>query len=369
MTDGRRLKNNAVSFKVKYLLSSVQRIILKAKPAKNNLQYNEWETASIVFFVDEPDKKRALELIKNKLSEIRWEILYYELKDTLIEEKIQEAEKIIKDAYLLAKSNKIYYQIIHDNFGPGKKKSKYLCPPKINEDFVDKVILGAGGRRLTEVEKANEEKLNADFIVGDFIFELKDLMEEGLDKKERREKLSNLFSKYYSTKEPIFIDPSILSEDDQKIYASTISSPLEKRIEKAYKQVTATRDRISPNFKIGLIYLNSGYLSLPHKIFTSEVNRYVQKSNHSFDEIIILSVSAQTNGFDLYVEFFSDPPSHSFVETKKIIDSWNKNAQDIMTKLVQGEIVDLSNPQKPISFSNSGIDFYWLPYAIERFTF
>lgn len=351
------------------MLSSVQRIILKTKPAKNNLQFNEWETASIIFFVDEPNKELALDIIKNKLNEMKWEILYFELKDTLIEERVQEAENIIKDAFAAAKMNKIHYEIIHDNFGPGKKKSKYLCPPKINEEFIGKVIIEAGGRRLTDKEKTKSEELNADFIIGDFIFELKGLMEEGLDKKERREKLSNLFSKYYSASEPIFIDPDILTAEDQRIYASTISSPLEKKIEKAHKQVKATRDRISPKSKVGLIYLNSGYLSLPHEYFTSEVKRYITKNNLFFDEIITLSISAQTNGFDLYVEFFSDPPKHSFTETKAIIDSWNKNAQDIMTKLVRGEIKDLSNPQKPISFSNSGIDFYWLPYAIERFTF
>lgn len=351
------------------MLSGVQRIILKAKPAKNNLQYNEWETASIIFFIDEPNKKLALDIVKNKLNEMKWEILYYELKDTLIEERVQEAENIIKNAFAAAKLNKIHYDIIHDNFGPGKKKTNYICPPKIDEEFIEKVIAEAGGRRLTENEKAKSEELNADFIIGDFIFELKDLMEEGLEKIERRKKLSNLFSKYYTNSEPIFIDPNILTPEDQRIYVSTISSPLEKRIKKAYKQVKATKDRLSLSSRVGLIYLNSGYLSLLHETFTSEVNRYITKNNLFFDEIITLSISAQTNGFDLYVEFFSDPPKQTFTETKTIIDSWNKNAQDIMTKLVRGEINYSSNPQKPIAFSNSGIDFFWLPYAIERFTF
>ena len=301
------------------------------------------------------------------MNEIRWEILYYEITDTLIEEKIQEAENFIKEAYDSAQMNKIYYKIIHDNFGPGKNKSNYLSPPKINEEFIEKVILDAGGRRLTESERTKSEELNADFILDNFIFELKDLMEEGLDKKERREKISNIFSNYYSTSEPIFIDPSILTPEDQRIYASIISSPLEKRIEKAHKQVIATRDRISPQSKVGLVYLNSAYLSLEHDFFTTEVNRYIVKNNLFFDEVITLSISAQTNGFDLYVEFFSDPQVRNFRETKAIIDSWNSNAEDIMTKLVRGEIKELSNPQKPVSFSNSGIDFYWLPYAIERF--
>jgi len=42
---------------------------------------------------------------------------------------------------------------------------------------------------------------------------------------------------------------------------------------------------------------------------------------------------------------------------------------DIMSKLVRGELTHFSNPKKPISFNHFGIDFYWLPYAIERFNF
>ena len=351
------------------MLSSVQRIILKAKPSRANLQFNEWETASIAFFIDEADRNEAMDMVKNKLSEINWEILYYELKDTLIEERVQEGGHIIHDAYSAAKLNKIHFEIFHDNFSPGKKKSKYLCPPLIKEEFIEKVIIEAGGRRLTDKEKTKSKELNADFVIGDFIYELKSLMEEGLEKRERRKKISNLFSKYYSTSEPIFIDPKILSEEDQRIYTSSISSPLEGKIKLAHKQVYVTRDRILPKSKVGLIYLNSGYLSLPHKYFTSEVNRYAVKNKLTFDEIITLSISAQTNGFDMYVEFFSDPPKHSFQETEAIITSWNKNAEDIMTKVIRGEIIDKYNPQKPISFSDSGIDFYWLPYAIERFAF
>lgn len=351
------------------MLSSVQRIILKAKPSRNNKQFNEWETATIIFFIDEPDKNKALDLAKNRLIELGWEILYFELKDTLIEERINEAENVIKDAYSFAKSNKIYYKIVHDNFSPGKRKSHYLCPPRINEEFIEKVIIEAGGRRLTDVEKTNSEELNADFILGEFIFELKDLMEEGLDKIERRQKISNLFSNYYETSEPIFIDSSILTAEDKKNYISIISNPLEKRIKKAHKQVMESAKRINLQYKLGLIYLNSGYLSFEHELFTSEVKRYIKKNNFTFDEVITLSISAQTNGFDLYVNFFSDPHDNLYQETKSIIESWNKNAEAIMTKLIRGEIKELSDPQKPISFNHSGIDFYWLPYAIERFNF
>lgn len=351
------------------MANSVQKIILKAKPARNHPNFNEWETASICFLVSENNKKKAIEIVKRKLSEEKWEFLYYELKGTLIYERVKEAGGEVLEGYETALKEGLYFMIFHDNFGPGKKKSQYLCLPKVNEEFIEKVVFDCGGRRLTDEEKAFEQYLNADFIIGNFVFELKDLQEEGLDEPERRQKISNLFSSYYSSYEPIYIDPTILSEIDQKKYLSFLSSPIEKKVKKAFKQTEATNNRLSKNYKLGLIYLNSGYLSLPHDVFSVEVKRYIKKCNLSFDEIITLSVSGQTNGFDLYVNFYFDPKVPTYDETIKLRESWIKNTNDIMTKLVRGELKHLSNPQKPISFNHSGIDFYWLPYAIERFNF
>jgi hypothetical protein len=351
------------------MLTTVQRIILKAKPAKSHKSFNEWETATLVYFIDEPNKKKAVEIVRQHMSSNHWEILYYESKSTLIEEMVINAEKEIIDAYNYAKKNKIYLKIFHDNFMPGKKNSQHFCPPLIGEKFIDDVIFDAGGRRLTPEEKRFEEELNADYIIDNYVFELKDLMEEGLDKIERRKKISNLFRNYYSTNEPILINPEILSTSDKLKYNSIITTPLEKKIKKAFNQTDETRKRISTNYKIGLIYVNSGYLSIPHDIFTDEVKRYITKNNIEFDEVITFSVSAQTNGFDMYVVFPCDPKDSKNTVTNNIIDSWNNHSEKIMTSLLFGEVKDFTSPQKPISFNYSGIDFYWLPYAIERFSF
>ncbi len=122
-------------------------------------------------------------------------------------------------------------------------------------------------------------------------------------------------------------------------------------------------------YDIFALHLNSGYLSLPHEDFNAEVRRYVNKNNLNFDEVVTLSVSGQTDGFNLYVISRFDPEVPTLDETMKLRESWFKNMNDIMSKIVRGELTHLSNPQKPISFNHSGIDFYWLPYAIERFNF
>ena len=347
----------------------VQRIVLKAKPAKSHVTYNEWETATLCFLVLEHYMKDALLHVKNKLSDEKWELLYYELRDTLIHERVIEVGGDFYDMYKFALSDGLYLKIFPDHYDPGKAKKQYLCPPKINEKYIETVVVDCGGRRLTGQERAFEKHKNADFIVDDFIFELKELQEEGLDKPERRQKISNLFCPYYSDTEAIYIDPSILSELDRMKYFSIISSPIEKKVKEAFKQVKDTKQRLSDKYKLGLIYLNSGYLSLPHDVFDAEVRRYVNKADLSFDEVITLSVSGQTNGFDLYVNFYFDPKEPAYSETKKLQSSWWKNTEDMMTKLVRGELGDHSEPQKPISFHDSGIDFYWLPYAIERFNF
>lgn len=364
--DGRILY---VSFKDKTLPDRVQRVVLKAKPAKGHKTYNEWETATLCFLVSEHYMEEALCHVKNKLANEKWELLYYELRDTLIHERVVEVGGDFFNMYKSALKDGLCLEVFPDNYNPGKVEKPYLCPPTINERYIDNVVFDCGGRRLTDEEKAYDKNKNADFIIDDFIFELKELQEEGLDKLERRQKISNLFSPYYSDSEAIYIDPSILSEFDRKKYYSILSSPIEKKAKEAFKQVKDTRDRLSDKYKLGLIYLNSGYLSLPFDIFDSEVRRYVKKSNLRFDEVITLSVSGQTNGFDLYVNFYFDPKEPVYSETKKLQKSWWKNTNNIMTTLVRGELGDYSAPQKPISFHDSGIDFYWLPYAIERFTF
>lgn len=347
----------------------VQRIVLKAKPTKNHPKYNEWETATLCFLVSENYMEDALCHVKNKLSSEKWELLYYEVRDTLVHERVVELGGEFYYSYKSALENGLYLMTVPDHYDPGKLNKHHFCPPKVNEEYIEKVISDCGGRRLTDEEKAYGKHKNADFIVDGFIFELKELQEEGLDKKERRQKLSNLFSPYYSDSEAIYIDPAILSEIDRKRYFSFLSSPIEKKVKTAFKQVKDTNDRLSGKYKLGLIYLNSCYLSLPHDDFDAEVRRYVNKSNLNFDEVITLSVSGQTNGFDLYVNFYSDPQNSIYSETKKIQDSWCKSTEDTMTKLLRGELEDHSEPQKPISFHDSGIDFYWLPYAIERFNF
>ena len=50
----------------------VQRIVLKAKPAKNHGRYNEWETATLCFLVSEHYMEDALLHVKNKLSDEKW---------------------------------------------------------------------------------------------------------------------------------------------------------------------------------------------------------------------------------------------------------------------------------------------------------
>jgi len=351
------------------MLTSVQRIILKAKPAKSHPEFNEWETATLVYFINDSNKRKALKIVRQNMSLNHWEILYYESNSTLIEEMVLSAEKEIVNAYDYAKKNKIFLRIFHDNFMPGKKNSRHFCPPLGGEKFIDDVIFDAGGRRLIPEEKKYEEELNADYIIDNYVFELKDLMEEGLDKVERRRKISDLYKNYYRREESILIDPEILSESDKLKYTSIITTPIEKKIKKAFKQTSETRNRISSDFKIGLIYVNSGYLSLPHDIFTAEVKRYVKKNDLIFDEVITLSVSARTNGFDMYVVFPIDPVDSNNIVTNKIADSWINNAEKIMRSLLLGEIKDYSSPQRAISFNHSGIDFYWLPYAIERFSF
>ncbi len=107
----------------------VQRIILKAKPSKSHSTYSEWETASLCFLVFEDDRKKTIDFVKSKLSDENWELLYYELKDTLIHDRVVEVGGDFYEAYKTALKNGYTLKIFPDHFDPGKKKIRYLCPP------------------------------------------------------------------------------------------------------------------------------------------------------------------------------------------------------------------------------------------------
>src|SRR3990167_1601675 len=101
----------------------VQRYCIQGKPTKENLEFFEWETASICMLVPEDDKELALRRARDELIRRKWEILKFDSKGTLIEERVREEGGEVWDAYQETLSTgKIAFKVFSNHFRTGRKR-------------------------------------------------------------------------------------------------------------------------------------------------------------------------------------------------------------------------------------------------------
>jgi hypothetical protein len=346
------------------MVTDIQRICVKAKPLRENPDYYEWQIANICMFIPENDKKLAIKKAREELSRRCWDFISYEDKSTLIEVRVMEDGGEVWEAYQYAKQGKIFFRVFTEHFGAGNKDFRPIRPIRITEKFMDSVIDNAGGCRLPIKEKADGKK-NADYLLGEFILELKDLQEEGLEKELHQKKLAKIFAPYFPGKSEITIDTSILAKADYLKYLDIISRPIKSHIKSASKQIKETREVLDkPSLKGGIIFLNTGFGTFPHDEFANQVERYAQKDSNQFQTIVSISIWSYTNGLDTYVYFKFSPQGPVNKEISCLRESFNKLFEEMMTNTIRGNIAEfaqISDPLKPVSFNLNGIDFNWSP--------
>ncbi len=345
----------------------IQRICVKAKPAREHPEYYDWQTASICMFIPENDRLLALEKAREELARRHWEFLAYEDKSTLIEAKARAMGGEVWEAYLQARSGQVFFRVFPSHFGAGDKDLRPILPARITEGFLDRVIDDAGGQRLREEEKRPGVR-NADYLIGRFIFELKDLQEEGLEKGEHQTRLAALFRGYFPGQQEVAVDPSVLSKPDYLKYLDIIGKPIKTHIRSASKQIKATRKLLGRDDLLGgIILLNTGFGSFPHEAFAAQVDRYAAKDSSQFSAIVSISVWSYTNGFDTYVFNEFSPKEPQAAEVMAIRRAFHKRFEQTMTDSITGSLpraTEEAVPPKPVAFKNDGIDFAWIPPRI-----
>lgn len=346
----------------------VQRFCIQGKPTKGNSEFFEWETATICMFVPDDDKELALQRARDELIRRKWEILKFETKSTLIEERVREEGGEVWEVYQETLSTgKIAFMVFSNHFRTGRKRERLLIPARVTEQFIDKVVSEAGGRRLNPAEIGIAQR-NADYLLGEYIFELKELQEEGLEKETHQKKLSELFSPYFLGQPEAVIEPSILSPEDLLIYLNIVGTPIHNHVRSASKQIKSTRLLLKKeSLKGGIIFVNSGFSSYPHDLFGEQVERYARKDSKQLDVVIAVTTWVETNGFD-YEIFCQIWPDNSVVpEVIQFKKAFDKHFESMMTDLVRGLLPDeiqRADPRKPVAFSHKGIDFRWEPPRI-----
>jgi hypothetical protein len=320
----------------------------------------------VVLIIAASSKREALESRVKVLTDQRWDVLQTREKSTLIEKRIREAAGAVMNAYDVALRRGSWGEVFPDHFASGKKGAN-IRAPRMDEQFIDRVIHDAGGRRLTSEEKANEQIRNADYLLLNHVIELKDIQEEGLEKPERQAKLARLFLEY-SDRDEILIDASILSDDHLLRYADIIGEPLKSQIKSAGQQIKSTKSHLSDEaLKGGVILLNSGYFTLPAEVFHDQACRYAQKDSSHIDFVVTLTAGFATDGFNSWFNFqFLPSPVSSPIE-EVLGEAVISNERRFMTEWARKgfEPPNIAAPvPAPVTFVYDGKRFTYYPAGL-----
>jgi hypothetical protein len=345
-------------------MSSISRVCVHAKPGPKNPDYAEWQTAKLVVLTTATSEEAAITSARVLLEERHWEVLRIDLCDRLIEERVRDQGGKLWALYQEARSSGRSMKILPDHFGAGPDGIDAIRPPRVSEGFMDEVVRDAGGRRLN----ADGSARIADYLIEDWIFELKDLQEEGLLQPARQKKLANLFQRHRSLDQPTILDPALLDDGERRSFFDILSTPIQNQVKSASKQIRSTKGHLNnPSLHGGVIYINSGYGSFPHDQFGPLVERYASKDTTQVEAILAISTWSVTNGFDSYIYFNAYPEGPSDPVVQRLKEAFAARFEQAMTKLVRGQLQEdetLSDPLKPVAFQVEGLDFAWMPPSV-----
>lgn len=343
---------------------SIYRFVLKAYPSSTHKDYHPWQRGTLVIFVASDSGIVAEQRMLEELDLRSWTIESFELKDRLIESRVLKTGGEFYEAYLQAEREGFFWLEELDSLPMTQKETDvWGTGVRLNEEFIDDLILLAEGHRVTP-EEANEFKeKNADYILENYVLELKQFENEGLEVSTRQAKIAKLFEAYQTNKYVQVIDPYLLNEIDSLKYWDIVGVPVQKRVKSAAKQVKSTLSKLAnDNLSGGVILLNTGYLSVPHDHLVEMAERYAAKDTSSIKTVIIMSSWSITNGFDTVVNYAFHPNNSSCPTIQKLRDVFWESVEELMTQMMRGQI-DITDgfqePMSPISFLHNGTRYVY----------
>jgi len=235
--------------------------------------------------------------------------------------------------------------------------------PRIGEMFLDKVLNRAGGRRLTVDEADAQNGRNADYVVGDAVVELKDLQKEGLLVPGRQDRLAQLFGSLERGSEYASLSPDDLSESEWREYIDIVGRPIQNQVKSAAKQIKASQSHLGKPMA-GVIFLNTGYSSIPHSLFDSLVRRYCMKDTQQVDFTICISSWLITNGLESEVFFSFSPQEGEYDLVMAIRDAFWAEINLLMDRWARqgfSQEGDLLQPMTPIAFRSGTMNLSFNP--------
>jgi hypothetical protein len=226
--------------------------------------------------------------------------------------------------------------------------------PRFSEADFQNIFEELGGHKI--IESITE---TPDFGLNGFVLELKDIRNEALNGKDRRDNIGYLFTNYSSN--VINLDPDENYDDATLAYHSLIKNSIHNHLKKASSQIKAYRLN-GPVKAGGMIFLNTGMFSLPHKLFKTMVADLLGRRTKTIEFALVFSQVTQGNGFDNYAIFYNEFVGNVPDELTILKEKVDELIESKMTSMIvnPGEGLTLVE-QQPISFFSHGKIFYWNP--------
>lgn len=245
---------------------------------------------------------------------------------------------------------------------------KILQPvPKVSESFMDAVIMGIGGRRLSEEELRLIPGANADYIIDTSVVELKVFEEEPLEKKERQDELAAYLTDNFLVPPEVDINIKNLNDEAKHGYREIVGKRIKKAVKKAAKQIRETKSALGRTLDFGVfIAVNNGYSSLPHDEFDNLVLKYSRNETSQIDFIVCVTVEYHAGNWDSYVfchtECYATRGGFEYPRCSDFKEEIGKRFNDAMTEMMRNltpnpDLSESLAPVKDIHFERDGVKF------------
>jgi hypothetical protein len=232
----------------------------------------------------------------------------------------------------------------------------YLRIKKISETEFDTIVETAGGSRI----KADG---SADYEWKDAVVELKLVLEEGLEKASRQNKLANLFREQQHGRPVIVVDPQLLDEKSLMVYYNIVSGPIKNHVRKAAKQLDVTSQRYHPPPARVLIILNIGYTTLLPDEFKTVCAKCARNDTSKIDWVICGGIYFYSDKFDSCVlaplEGIPIDVRRSLPFLPALQQAWGKFAEAVVTDLmrVKAAVLESKLPVVDLTFDLDGVRY------------
>lgn len=341
----------------------VYRFVVRIVPTSDHAELYDWQIGTACIFTTADNKIDALRVARSLINRRDFKLIEYIEKSTLIESLVRQAEKNVWQAYLAAQRGSPFFHFQTDDLVMTRKTDPtWPQMPKLDEAFIDKVVLRAFGERLDTGQRVPDTPSTADYKVGQLVIELKDLQEDRLDNLNTQKKIVDALGGIRN------LDTQQMNPEIRRKFLQILSKSVHKRIDVARNQVRVTLDRMNDLSLSGaVIILNSGYESVNANDLHEIANQYCGKSS-TVPVAITISSWLETNGFDAEVKFQFSPHQSDNIDVNRLRDSFWVEVSELMrnwaTSGFSTEKV-VMNPVRPQTFEVGDDVYFKVPPAIK----